>query len=333
MATTIVASVAVTEALSRRVHETVRSLIRPGDRCALVDFPVQANAGDSAIWMGERLVLRRLGATVVYACHQRSYSADTLRRRLPRGTILIHGGGNLGDVWPEAQRFRERVIADFPDHRIVQFPQGIHFGDRAGATRAAAALNRHPNLTLLVRDRQSLAFAQAEFRARSVLCPDMAFALRTRATRATATAPVLWLRRSDKESALAPGDVIDHRVPVADWQPARHAGAWAAWLQRQVVHPSWLLRAPPVSPVYDLLARQRVRRGIALLRRGRVVVTDRLHGHVLCTILGIPHVLLDTRFGKIRSFYETWTAAAGLAEWAATPAEALARARAMARRA
>ena len=32
----------------------LHELITPGSRCALVDFPMHANVGDSAIWLGER---------------------------------------------------------------------------------------------------------------------------------------------------------------------------------------------------------------------------------------------------------------------------------------
>ena len=43
------------------------------------------------------------------------------------------------------------------------------------------------------------------------------------------------------------------------------------------------------------------------LAHGRVVVTDRLHGHILSTLAGIPHVVLDNASGKSRAMYETWT--------------------------
>ena len=38
-----------------------------------------------------------------------------------------------------------------------------------------------------------------------------------------------------------------------------------------------------------------------------MVVTDRLHGHVLCTLLDIPHVLLDNADHKLSAYHNTWT--------------------------
>jgi pyruvyl transferase EpsO len=60
--------------------------------------------------------------------------------------------------------------------------------------------------------------------------------------------------------------------------------------------------------VWDRLAQQRTRRGCRLLSRGRIVVTDRLHAHILCTLLGIPHIVLDNNCGKLSGFIRCWTA-------------------------
>jgi pyruvyl transferase EpsO len=59
--------------------------------------------------------------------------------------------------------------------------------------------------------------------------------------------------------------------------------------------------------IYAKMARQRVKRGTEILSKGRCVVTDRLHGHILCVLLGIPHVCMDNEYGKISSFFQTWS--------------------------
>jgi pyruvyl transferase EpsO len=47
--------------------------------------------------------------------------------------------------------------------------------------------------------------------------------------------------------------------------------------------------------------------GIYRVMQGNVVITNRLHGHILCLLLGIPHVFLPNSYYKNESFYETWT--------------------------
>ena len=48
-------------------------------------------------------------------------------------------------------------------------------------------------------------------------------------------------------------------------------------------------------------------RGCRLLSRGHQVITDRLHAHILCLLMGIPHVVVDNNYGKLGSFLEAWT--------------------------
>jgi pyruvyl transferase EpsO len=79
--------------------------------------------------------------------------------------------------------------------------------------------------------------------------------------------------------------------------------------------------------LYARFAAERVLRRCELLARGRAVVTERLHAHVLCVLMGIPHVVLDNTYGKIRSFYETWTQASALTVFEDDFSRAVARAR------
>jgi pyruvyl transferase EpsO len=91
---------------------------------------------------------------------------------------------------------------------------------------------------------------------------------------------------------------------------------------------------PPVLPLLwrwqDAEARNRVAAGVKLLGRGRAVATDRMHAHILSTLLGIPHVVVDNSYGKLRSFYETWAANLEFAQWADSPSDAIEAAKALA---
>jgi len=71
-----------------------------------------------------------------------------------------------------------------------------------------------------------------------------------------------------------------------------------------------------LAEAYEELAWLRVDRGLRLLSRGRMIVTDRLHGHILGLCLGIPQVVLDNSYHKISSTFETWTAPSPITCWA-----------------
>jgi pyruvyl transferase EpsO len=323
-------SLSLVASLCRRIDEVLRPLIPGGAACALVEFPDYANVGDSAIWLGQRRWLRRSGIRTAYASTMATYDRDVLAARVGSGVILLQGGGNLGDLWQRHQQFRERVIADFPEHRIIQLPQTITFQNLENLRRARAVFNAHPNLTLLVRDRRSLELARNEFRVTSLLCPDMAFLLGTLRRPAPPQVEVLWLARSDKESRGAWPRFDKAGAGRLDWRVDEVSGMVTAarFLTQQIAHRGRAVRpAWACQPwLFDVIAQQRLTRGCRILTRGRVVVTDRLHGHILCLLMGIPHVILDTAFGKIRAFYDTRTAGCALTHWAHSAEEALAKA-------
>ncbi len=317
---------ALIAALRAAIHATLGPLLAGTSRVALIGFPANANVGDSAIWLGTLAYLRETGKTVCYMCAGDVYSRSALAARLGRGVILLAGGGNLGDVWPLPQALREQVVQDFPRTPIIQLPQSIHFEHAEALERARAILDAHPALTVLVRDRRSWDLARTHFRAPSMLCPDMAFALGQLERSDPPLYPVLWLARSDRERVLGPAPPSSVR-PI-DWldeapTPVLRAERWLRALLRS--HPrAHRVLAGPLARVSAAAAGARLRRGCALLSRGRVVVTDRLHGHILSLLLGIPHVLLDNSYGKLRRFAETWTRDCPLVHFAADPVEAAA---------
>lgn len=330
--------------LQARIDRTLAALIAPGTPVALLDYPDHWNVGDAAIWLGERAALGRLGCPMVHTCTLQDYDPALLARRVREGQILLHGGGNLGDLWFHHQVFRERVIHDFPSNPIIQLPQSVHFQDASHIVRFRRLCATHPRLRIILRDRPSHAFATTQFGIEALLAPDMAFGLGMLASSDSDRGggrPIFWLSRTDKESSGAPLVEVGPECERRDWV-SRGAGDEAAWQEAKRLRAEIdRLRAATreghdpeptlasLSARYDELAWVRVSRGLDMLSRGRVVITDRLHGHILSLCLGIPHVLLDNSYHKVRATYDSWTSASPLTAWATTPAEALARAAAL----
>jgi len=75
---------------------------------------------------------------------------------------------------------------------------------------------------------------------------------------------------------------------------------------------------------YTPLAHQRLRRGLAVLAEGKTVISDRLHGHVLATLMQIPNIIIDNSYGKLSSFHDTWMRDVTGVRFAASSSEALA---------
>ena len=313
------------------LRETIDAVLDPllrKEPVALVDFPRHRNAGDHAIWLGVTTYLRAADIPVDYVTDRDVRSLSRLKRRFGRGTVLINGGGNFGDLWPEAQRFRERLVFELPRATIVQLPQSIEFRSTAALEQAQATFERHPDLTLLLRDRRSLALAREHFSARSLLCPDMAFAIGTLERPIEPVRDVTLVARTDAESA---GHLVGLPLDLepTDWIEWKgYAGLIAGITWRARFRAARLMSEFSVAPRiaqrrYDALARSRMLPGLKLLSTGRTVITDRLHGHILSLLLGIPHVVLDNSYGKVKGVYDAWTQSAALAQWADSLPEAL----------
>lgn len=335
------------EGLSREIDRVMASLIPAGTRVALINFPNHANAGDAALWLGELACLRRLGAIIMYRASWASYRSDDLARLLrPDDVILIHGGGNFGDLYLHNQAVtRMRVLETFPCHRTIQLPQSIWFREAVNRDRLRACCEAHRDFTLLVREAQSLAIAQRDFHVPTILCPDLVFALGPLARPMAPKVDILWLARRDVESTgyEPPNsnenlEVVDWLLPLVDEPPVRMNVRLATPLnenlhvmaQKQTGSSAWQRRL--LATTFAIMARGWTDRGCSILARGRVVVTDRLHGHILAVLMGIPHVVLDNSYGKLRTVYDTWTHSCPITHWADHADDAISQARALVRK-
>jgi len=171
----------------------------------LLDYPVYRNVGDLLIYLGTWAWLGSRAGPMLGAWSKENFC----RRDLPgEAVLLLQGGGNFGDLYPDHQRFRERIVADYPDNRIVILPQSIHFADDAEMARSAGLLNRHRDLHLIVRDHPSQRTAEQSFSGAAIdLAPDMASFLHPLSSPAGdgGAAPLHLLRR-DAERRSGHGD-------------------------------------------------------------------------------------------------------------------------------
>lgn len=309
-------------ALRAAIDTALEDLVDVSRPVALLDYPDHGNPGDAAIWLGTTRWLAEHGVDVLYVSDYLTFDQRALKRRLGRGTILFHGGGNVGALYPEHEHFRQQVIEAFPDHPIGLLPQTLELTAPDVVNDAARFLARHPKVWALGRDAPSTEILRAHMGDRARLCPDMALTLTPSLPRREAEFDVVTISRSDRESAVqsamhaAPGEY------VTDWITSRvHRRDLRLRMRIATRATNRSSRLTSVLP-YDLNARFVMREGLDVLSRGRVVISDRLHVHILCTLLGKPHVSLDNRYGKLRAFRDTWTHDADVSVWASDPADA-----------
>ena len=322
----------IATAFPLKLAEALAPLGQPR-QCALLNYPNHLNIGDHLIWAGTVDYLRRVTRThIAYTADLDTFSSRALNRALaPGDPILLHGGGSLGDLWPDRQQFHERIAAAHRERPLILLPQSVHFADPALARRAAEAFNGHGDLTIFARDRHSHSIASALFSAcRVYLAPDMVFQLAGRLGASkhgiAAAATTLWLARGDREAA--PGDfgTAASGFVRQDWVSYDRKWRWgnrrapfsrtiARWYreiwQRGLSHPEerreraeWLRVLPAVPDC--AFSMSLVADGCRQLSAHRAVIADRLHAHLLATLLGIPNVLRANSDAKNSGFFETW---------------------------
>ena len=297
----------------------IKSVLPQSRPLVYLDYPVHNNVGDLLIHQGADAFLEDHGYSVLgrFSMHdftRRGRSDETsvvlkpsirdLDLLVKRGcTIVLHGGGNFGDVWPQFQMFRELIITRYPDTPIVVLPQTIHFNSNQRRERSAHLLSAHRKLFIFVRDRESLAFVQ-EANAGGELMPDMAHQLWDRPGFAVAgpEAGTLIVRRRDRESRNA-GDTAHF-----DWDELNRGAsrvtlrALRRW--QTIDNP---LRHLVSNYALWLIYRDRlVARAVARFRPYAMIDTDRLHGMILAALMSKQVRYSEGNYGKLQRYVGLW---------------------------
>ena len=294
--------------LSNVFANVVEEFVEPGQPYALTDFPAYRNVGDSAIWLGQLAFFDRyVGRPASFVCGCKDDPKEILDH-VPDGPVFIQGGGNFGDIWVNHQKFRIRAWETLKGRPVIQLPQSIHFKDQKAADATARAIAAHGQVTLIVRDHVSYEFAQKTFDCDVRLSPDAAVNLH-RLPAPDPTVPVISCLRDDRESVWQQArGYLESQGEVTDWQ---ELNVWT--LSDRVRIKLWggstLTRNAALrhrEAMYRRQAHMRVTEGIRMMSPGKLIVTDRLHVHLISALIRRPHLVLDNSYGKIARHMEAW---------------------------
>lgn len=303
----------------------LREVLGEATEVALIDLPTHMNVGDSLIWEGEIEYLRMLGVSVEYSSDIARFDPALLAELVPTGPILLHGGGNFGDTWPQYQDFRLDIARQFPDRKVIQLPQSIYFSDARTSNETLEVLARHRDYTLLIRDEPSMKRASELLDGIDArFCPDMAFGWNASAVRrppehVLSSGPIVVVARGDRERSVdslaevVRGVVGQSVVRDFDWglrgaaKVERYCYRLPGRLARssQSLRRSRLYYRAVLRPAYAGIRRQNIAAGIAIVGSAKILVTDRLHAHVMASMLGVRNIALDNHYGKVSAVFAT----------------------------
>ena len=211
--------------------------------------------------------------------------------------VFLHGGGNLGTIWPDQEHLRSKIMNRLKGHSIVIFPQSIYFDEGESGRKAlddARKVYHGEQILLCCREHVSYQFAQEHFACRSILVPDMVlWESRTKGNQRERFGAMTLLRQ-DIERKL--GDE-DHTVIESILTERFHSlDSFDTVLRKGRV-----TRENRTEEIDDLICR---------ISGAECVVTDRLHGMILCAVTGTPCVVLPNGNPKVEASFE-WAKSLG----------------------
>jgi len=281
-----------------------------------VDYPVHLNFGDILIMRGTERFFADYGYRVVDRAGCMNFTASARRSVPADATIVLHGGGNFGDLYPVHQHFREAVVRQFPEHPIVVLPQTVHFRSEPARRASAAVFRQHRNLLLLVRDQASLAAVDGLFSSQVLLLPDMAHQLwggewdekggDNRPDDGATGRLVLW--RADIEATGRPAPTSDQ--PAVDWLdliPVWQRRVFGLILRLHRLEALANARLGARQAWYGYCERLHRQMQARFAPYGEVH-TNRLHGMIFAALLGKKVIFDDNAYGKLGHYARQWFA-------------------------
>lgn len=288
--------------LGRIIYQNLAPLI-PGDYI-LLDLPYHSNIGDILIWLGEQTFLKELPGKCLGQHSKETFDFSPIPSDC---SILLHGGGNFGDIWRDHQEFRLKVIQSYPDNNIIIFPQTIHYESYELFANDVEIMNNHRHLTVCARDNNSFKILKEKsFTGTILVLPDMAFCIHPNELLSTVTVkpPLkdnLLLVREDKEinSKTRIRELVS-KYTMSDWPQIMESSDMAFQYMRR--HDREEIDAFFINDFFP----RRIKEGAEFVLSFNKVCSTRLHVAILRLLLGLPVQIIDNSYGKNLSFYNTW---------------------------
>ena len=205
--------------------------------------------------------------------------------------IMLHGGGNFGDEYLFEETVRRNVIDNFPNNKIILFPQTIYFKESEKGKKELEVskniYNNHNNLTLVAREKISYEKMKKEFnKCNVILTPDIVLYLNEEDYEHNRDGALCCLR-SDLESKLTK-------------------------YQKEFINKELRDKFKKVC-ITDTVINKNVnqeerneflRNKFNEFKMSELVITDRIHGMIFAAITGTPCIALSNYNYKVKGTYE-----------------------------
>lgn len=271
-------------------------LSRSGNKAYLLGSPSHSNMGDQAqTYCIQKWILNNYQNYTVeilpyYPAYSSPYSAIKIfirafKKIVKKNDLLFfHSGYHLTDLYAVKDLYCE-VIENFPDHKIIIFPQTLNFKDPKELERVSSIFNNHKDVVLLCRDEVSYETAKQYFAGcRLYLYPDVVTSLIGKLKFDNKREGILFCMRNDVESHYNPEQIkeLRSRFPNVNTE----------------------LSDTTIGSKYTSIRKEREKYLMNMLNdfsKYQCTITDRYHGTIFSLIAATPVIVIASADHKLSS--------------------------------
>ena len=269
----------------------------------IIDLPEHGNLGDQAIALSEVSFLEKYynpECDELYFWYLEDFVKHWLwlKKNIKRNDIILcHGGGNIGDVYPRAEYIRQIVIHEFPNNKIIIFPQTCYFTNSVFGNvirkRSESVYSNHSNLVICAREEKSYSILREMCPQNNILIvPDMVLGYPREFKRptkgVTSDIVVTFCMRNDSEKVIS-AEMLTCLQKVCEKKGF-------------IIKKTDTVVNRKLKNIFE--ARETVEEKIDELAKSDLVITDRLHGMVLTALSGTRCIVISNNNHKVYGVYK-----------------------------
>ncbi len=264
-------------------------------RIFYLDAPDYGNVGDQAIALAIQKFTEKIFPDYTFievSQNELMQYARFLKKEIQKEDIIfLTGGGNMGNIYRIFEATRRYVIRNFPNNKIIIFPQTIEytndFWGRCSSRAAQKLYGAHKNLYLCAREKYSFEkMKQLYPSANVILCPDIALLLSPVASE-TGREGIGICLRNDCEKVLTEAEQA-HIVREAE----------------KLLPVKYITTTANVTGITCRNRETVVKDKLVEIAGCRLLITDRLHAMVFCALTHTPCIVFRNNNMKITGVYE-----------------------------
>lgn len=223
-------------------------------------------------------------------CDYYKYSKSLKKLIKKDDIIILQGGGNMGFLYFDAEYNRRVVIKEFSSNKIIIFPCTIDYGnsfrEKYEYKKSIKIYNKHKDLTICAREEISykkmlLSYSNCNI----ILVPDIVLFMEHKIYKNSSNNIIICMRNDIEKSSES---II---------------------LKKKLEQLKDCIYTDNIAEINNISIESRkdiIHDKFKELSSGKVVITDRLHVMIFCTIIEVPCLFVDNSNKKISGVYDKW---------------------------